>query len=91
MEAIRSVIRFLDGEPVEVETISQRLPTAFRLEELQRVQDVLSSLSEVDLASVAIGEGRETSAIYRKLSLPIRDQLLVEDVLNFVFNALYEV
>lgn len=69
-----------------IKRVSTELLIAFSESEIELVEDFLSSLSEFHLKVLSSGTGAEVSNLYARQNLPAEDQMIIEEVVNAIFE-----
>jgi hypothetical protein len=66
--------------------VAKVLTSTFSLRELNLVEDFLASISGDALKVMACGEGEEVADLFERMSVPVEDQMTIEEVANCIFE-----
>ena len=76
-----------EPDVLEKMVLSLSLTEDLTANEISIAEKFLGTLSDQDLLTLAIGDGEHCDFIYRITALPIDEQMVVEEVLNYLFEA----
>lgn len=71
-----------------INAVCKLIVASFAPDEVQYVEDFMTSLSAHDRETMLSGDGVQVAAVYEKMDVPVEMQILIEEVLNFALDNL---